>query len=119
MSAGSGRHTGAAVGAVDLSKRKALSADEVAEAQKQAELEAGMRCRGCGRRIFMGLELVVVRLKTDDGPQRMQVMRTYACVRDDCDFGPSQVKKATAYRMIEWAWPGEPEPEPAPVASSE
>lgn len=85
-------------GGRDLSALK-MSDEQAAEAQEMLEGELGARCKGCGRRITIGIQFTSI-----DPRAERPVMRLAACNREDCDFAEQCRDGATYMEMIEFAW---------------
>jgi hypothetical protein len=90
------------VGHVDLAALK-LTDDEAAELQEALELQRGMRCHGCGRRITIGMKFTQINVR-----QEPPVRQVVGCTRDDCSFiERCRDSGATVMEMIEFAWTDE------------
>jgi hypothetical protein len=122
-------------GAVDLSQmaqqavelNRPYSAEQEATLRAQAEMHMGLRCNGCGERIGMGFRFTRIDIssQTEDGKPKVEVAKTVACSRDECDYADRARLDANLVEMIEHVWLDEPEaeevtaepvPEPAPGA---
>ena len=77
------------------------------EAVRQAEVQSGMRCQGCGERIERGWEFVRFRVFADNGEGKPEVRKqmTYACMgRNDCDYAAVAGQHSSAMRPVQWAF---------------
>lgn len=93
-------------GAVDLASVKAAGDPEkVAEAIRVAELENGMRCGGCHRRIRVGFRFTKFSVQVVEGAAVIAREVANACSRDDCAYG-DHVSSAQpqVVEPIEYAW---------------
>lgn len=86
-------------GAVDLAQR-GMSDEQAAKVQEQLELGAGMRCRGCGRRIGIGFHFTSI----DPREPGNEVLKLAACSREDCDFAERARDGGTCMELVEYAW---------------
>ena len=84
--------------AVDLTSA-GMSDEEALRAQEMIELQLGMRCGGCGRRIAVGLQFMQVAVRSQS-----PVMKLSACARGDCDFAEHAKDGATSMQVIEYVW---------------
>lgn len=92
-------HLGA--GIPDLGALKMPSPEMVAGALAHVELELGLRCQGCTRRIGGGFRFT--RIGTT--PQGIQMQSAVACMREDCDHAETLRQGATVVEMVgEYAW---------------
>lgn len=80
---------------------KAISDDEARRIQEMLELQAGLRCGGCGRRIALGVRGLSIDPRDGQSP----VVQRYACLREDCEEAKRVRDDALAMEMIEFAWP--------------
>jgi hypothetical protein len=78
--------------------------DASPEARSFGEVEAGLRCAGCGERVRKGWEFTVVRVlrdPTDLSGKRVTGIKTViACGREECDYAFRAGKEATAMRQV-------------------
>jgi hypothetical protein len=95
------QHARAVSGGVDLSKQR-MTDEQAQHAQEDMELQLGLRCGGCGRRVGMGF-----RFKSFDVRSDMPIVQLIACVRDDCDFAEQARVDADVMEMVEYAWTDE------------
>jgi hypothetical protein len=88
-------------GVLDLSQRSI----EPSTAQRvAAEVDAGLRCGGCRRRIETGLEFGRMEFQTIRGSFAASVHRTFACGRDDCDYHKKVGAEAHWIRPASYRW---------------
>lgn len=78
----------------------AMSDEKAAELQERLELRMGMRCRGCLRRIGIGIKFRSVDVRDAERP----VISMAACNRVDCDFAEQAREGATCMEMVEFVW---------------
>lgn len=70
-----------------------------------AELEQGMRCSGCGRRIEDGIICARITVNLDGaGRAKPRTQRRSACSRKDCDYMPQLVTLSTVMEITELRW---------------
>lgn len=69
-----------------------------------AEVDAGLRCGGCRRRIETGLEFGRMEFQTIRGSFAASVHRTFACGRDDCDYHKKVGAEAHWMRPASYRW---------------
>jgi hypothetical protein len=85
----------------DLSRRKI----EPSTAQRiKAEIEAGVRCGGCKRRIETGLEFTQFDFWQIKGAFAMSTHRTYACGREDCNYHIVAGREAHMMKPVSYRW---------------
>jgi hypothetical protein len=91
-------------GAVDLGAIK-LTLEDRAVGQFYAEMKAGMRCGGCGRRIGVGgFRFTAFRTEVVEGQPTVVAMVKSACARDDCNHADSLKGSADVVEMCEFVW---------------
>jgi len=91
---------------VDASRARDLAAaamtdDQARRVQEMLELQAGLRCNGCGRRITVGFKGISIDPRNPQQP----VISHVACTREDCDHAEELARDSLAMEMIEYAWP--------------
>lgn len=70
-----------------------------------AELEHGMRCSGCGRRVHDGIICARISILLDGaGRAKPRTQRRAACSREDCDYMPHLMAHSTVAELTELKW---------------
>lgn len=87
-----------------------LTEAEAAEAYKELEVGAGLRCGGCGERVSTGFEFVVTDAKKIDGRIKGDYQVLVACPgRDGCGFAGVLAERAVAMREVKQRFLDTPE----------
>lgn len=90
--------------------KKELAGKERAEAEKTAEVAAGIRCGGCGVRVRHGFEFVFVDVGRIDGRAYANYHNLVACGGiDGCDFAAVCGENAVAMREVRHTFLDTPE----------
>lgn len=85
-------------GAVNLARAK-MSDKQVAEAGEMLELQLGMRCGGCGRRIGIGIKFTSISVR-----KQSPVSKLSACDREDCGFAEEARDGGTVMEVFQLVW---------------
>lgn len=91
-------------GAVDLDSLRAMTPEKQAEGQFYAEMNAGMRCGGCGRRITLGFKFTAFRTEYVEGQATAVAIVKSACTRPECDHAGKLQAASSAAEAVEFAW---------------
>lgn len=106
MAEAAGIHEGVALRAPDTP----LIGDDAAKVRKIAELQAGMRCVGCGERVTIGIRFTQFKPVLREGRPFVERHSVTACSRKDCSYASETAPLADVMEMVEFAWLDEQAP---------